>query len=356
LLVLGAAGCAAAGLLASPVGDGRVSDATELSCMIGNPPPSHSVQGPDVAWVRTSARDVPILDAWCKAVGPVHASLGAPVATAEPVDSLVVVTWNVHVGGGDVARLVGDLRAGKLTGGRPIESFALLLQEAHRAGPDVPGEATPGSYAVGIAAVPPTGERLDIVETARNLGLNVLYAPSMRNGAGSAVQAEDRGNAILTSLPIDEPAAIELPFERQRRVAVAGTVRGVTTAGESWSLRLVSAHLENRSKWTRALDSFGRGRERQARALCGAIDGEVAVVGADLNTWSAGFLESAMGVLREHFPDSPPFSAATMNVGGIPRQLDHLLFRVPDGWLVSLQRVNDRYGSDHHPVLGVVKL
>jgi endonuclease/exonuclease/phosphatase family metal-dependent hydrolase len=226
----------------------------------------------------------------------------------------------------------------------------------HRAGPDVPAEAAPGAWGNGTAAVPPSGERLDIVEAARNLGLNVLYAPSMRNGAGSAVQAEDRGNAILTSLSIQEPRAIELPFERQRRVAVAGAVRGVTPAGERWTLRVVSAHLENRSSWTRALDSFGASRARQARALIGAIDGDAAIVGADLNPWSAGFLESAVGLLRERFPDGPPFDAPTMTVGGIPRRLDHLLFRLPDGWRASLRRLDDRYGSDHHPVLGVLRV
>ena len=322
--------------------------------MIGHPATSHAIQGPDVAWVRTSARDQPVLDAWCEGVGPVHASLGEPEAPAT-LDSLIVVTWNVHVGGGDVTWLVHDLRSGALTG-EPIERFVLLLQEAHRAGPDVPAGAAPGAWGNGIAAVPPSGERLDIVEAARNLGLNVLYAPSMRNGAGSAVQAEDRGNAILTSLSIQEPRAIELPFERQRRVAVAGAVRGVTSAGASWTLRLVSAHLENRSSWTRALDSFGASRARQARALISAIDGDAAIVGADLNTWSAGFLESAVALLREQFPDGPPFDAPTMTVGGIPRQLDHLLFRLPDGWRASLRRVDDRYGSDHHPVLGVLRV
>ena len=95
--------------------------------MIGDAPPNHVLQGPDVAWVRTSPRDLPILDAWCKAVGPVHARLGEPAAAAS-LDSLVVVTWNVHVGGGDVTRLVHDLRAGALTEGRPVESFVLLLQ------------------------------------------------------------------------------------------------------------------------------------------------------------------------------------------------------------------------------------
>ena len=129
---------------------------------------------PDVAWVRTSARDLHVLDASCEGVGPVHAGLGEPGAPAEPIDSLYVITWNVHVGGGDLRCLVADLRAGELTGGRPVDSYVLLLQEVHRAGPEVPATATPDALASGIASVPPSGERHDVVEAARSLGLNVL--------------------------------------------------------------------------------------------------------------------------------------------------------------------------------------
>ena len=106
-----------------------------------------------------------------------------PAAT---IDSLYVITWNVHVGGGDLRRLVADLRAGELTGGRPVDSYVLLLQEVHRAGPEVPANPTPDAGASGIASVPPSGERHDVVEAAHSLGLNVLYVPSMRNGDGGA--------------------------------------------------------------------------------------------------------------------------------------------------------------------------
>src|SRR5690606_22458341 len=126
-------------------------------------------------------------------------------APAEPVDSLVVVTWNVHVGGGDLPRLVADLRAGALTGGARVEAFVLLLQEAHRGGASVPAAPVAGAHGNGIDAAPPSGARLDVVASARALGLNVLYAPSMRNGDGAS--DEDRGNAILTNLVIRDPAA-----------------------------------------------------------------------------------------------------------------------------------------------------
>jgi hypothetical protein len=45
-----------------------------------------------------------------------------------------------------------------------------------------------------------------------------------------------------------------------------------------------------------------------------------------------------------------------MRVVGLPRTIDHMLFRLPDGWEATLVRVDDRYGSDHYPLLGFVRL
>ncbi|NOT26456.1 MAG: hypothetical protein HOP16_10185 [Acidobacteria bacterium] len=90
---------------------------------------------------------------------------------------------------------------------------------------------------------PPTGARQDIVETARTRGLSVFYLPSMRNGSEEGAAGEDRGNAILSTLPLTELAGIELPFERQRRVAAAATVTRRDAAGAPWRLRVVSVHL-----------------------------------------------------------------------------------------------------------------
>lgn len=308
-------------------------------------------------WSRTAqGPDTVVLDAWCAAVGP------AVVARPEPadgglspvLDSLVVVTWNVHVGGGDLVRLVADLREGSLTGGRPVRDFVLLLQEAHRSGPGVPEAAVRGSYPPRILERPPSGDRLDVVQAAERLGLYVVYAPSMRNGAGAA-PAEDRGNAILATLPLGEPEAIELPYEAQRRVAVAATVSAVGGDGAPWSLRLVSAHLDNRSRLSRFLGTFGPGRARQARALSEAVSAPAAVIGADLNSWSAGFLEDAVPLLRANFPATPPTSAPTYRAAGmLPRKLDHLMARLPGGWRASVRTVDDPYGSDHRPLIGLL--
>ena len=162
-------------------------------------------------------------------------------------------------------------------------------------------------------------------------------------------------NGWKASIMLEE---CELPYEAQRRVAVTGTVAGSTRDGTSWRLEVVSGHLDTRSRWSRLLDSFGAGRTRQARALAEAARGESVVLGADLNTWSLGLLEGALDVLRERFPVAAHgFDGATYVAAGvIPRRLDHLLFRLPEGWEARVARVDDRYGSDHYPLLGVVRI
>lgn len=123
------------------------------------------------------------------------------------------------MGGGDLPRLLTDLRAGRLTGGDSVTNFVLLLQEVYRADADVPrGAATRPRR---IAQSPEHSRRSDIVDVARAQGLHLFYVPSMSNGwtDGDAL-AEDRGNAILSTLPLSDYAAIELPFEGQRRVAL----------------------------------------------------------------------------------------------------------------------------------------
>jgi endonuclease/exonuclease/phosphatase family metal-dependent hydrolase len=162
--------------------------------------------------------------------------------------------------------------------------------------------------------------------------------------------------ASRSPLPLTGLEAIELPYESERRVAVAATVHAPGPNGVLRSLRVVAAHLDNRSARDRFMGTFGSGRARQARALAAAIEDSAVVVGADLNSWNAGFLESAVPLLRASFPDSPFTSVPTFPVarGLISRKLDHWLARLPDGWSASVRRVDDRYGSDHYPLIGSV--
>jgi endonuclease/exonuclease/phosphatase family metal-dependent hydrolase len=250
---------------------------------------------------------------------------------------------------------VAALRRGEFTGGEPVSEFVLLLQEVYRAGAVVPVITDDGIPIPGrIRQAPPTGSRQDIVSTARALGLSLYYAPSMRNGRERAGEpAEDRGNAILSTLPLSEFMAIELPFERQRRVALAATVAGVDADGAPWRLRVVSSHLDA-SAGANRLWLFASGlRARQAQSLADALDdGVPTVLGSDLNTWSDGPHESAVATLLRAFPDSPaPPMRPTFRSGAAQFALDYVLFRLPARWRADARRLDDRFGSDHYPLL-----
>jgi endonuclease/exonuclease/phosphatase family metal-dependent hydrolase len=179
----------------------------------------------------------------------------------------------------------------------------------------------------------------------------------MRNGP-SAVPAEDRGNAILSTLPLSDPVAVELPLERERRVAIGARVRGTTSDGEPWSLRLVNAHLDPVSSGRRFLRSFGAGRAHQVRHLLGAFQGEGALaMGGDFNTWLGGAREEAIALLRERLPlpvRAPTRATALAPLPVPDRLLDHLFFRLPEGWHGDYRVIDAAYGSDHRPLVGRV--
>jgi endonuclease/exonuclease/phosphatase family metal-dependent hydrolase len=301
-----------------------------------------------VSWfVPELPDDVADLVRWRQSVGPpVVATASTPPSSA---DRLVVVNWNVHVGGGDIARLFADLR--RQSG--PNVPIVFLLQEAYRAGNEVPHVLQPSAtFASLIREMRDDGRREEIETVAESLGLHAYYVPSMRNG-GPLASDEDRGNAILSTIPLEDLSAIELPFERQRRVAVAATVSCATTNGQPWRVRVVSAHFDTMSGARRlwiAGSEFARAR--QARGLLTALRGEESVIlGADMNTMF-GFRDRAYAEAARAFPDTQVTDRrATFH--GLMR-LDHLLFRLPDGWHAEFRRLDDPYGSDHHPLVGHV--
>ncbi len=315
-----------------------------------------------LTWVSAAPEgDSADLTSWRGAVGPAVRLSPGGLTVAPPADQLAVVSWNVHVGGGDLIRLVTDLRSGELTGGTPVHDFVLLLQEAYRAGEQPLGPLSGSQAPRRIDAAPPRGPRLDVVEVARTLGLELLYVPSMGNGDGSS-GAEDRGNAILSTRRLSNVTAIVLPFEGQRRVAVSGHVAGRTSSGSPWRLRVVSAHLDSRTRWSRILDSFGSARARQARALLDALPTDPTVLGADLNTWGPRFTENAPEVLGRRFQGVQRGPGGTFTLAGVvQRRLDYLVFDRAvtastgmDG--AAVVRVEDRYGSDHHPLVTILDL
>ncbi len=217
--------------------------------------------------------------------------------------TLAVVTWNLHAGRGDLARLRYDLASGSLTGAVPID-YVLLLQE--------------------------------VVRPVDAQGLSVFFAP-VRG---------DSGNAILSTRPLIQPRVIALERERQPRSAIAATLRL-----DAASLFIVDVHMENRLAWWRALFS-DTARGEQASALLRELPAGDGILGGDLNTW-LGPNEPAWRAMLRRFPDTPRDPPQPTFHDRLV--LDHLFFDLLPGWSVTRRVLKDTYGSDHHPVIATVK-
>jgi endonuclease/exonuclease/phosphatase family metal-dependent hydrolase len=225
-----------------------------------------------------------------------------------PAD-LAVVTWNMDAARGDLRRVVAELRGGALTSAPPAQAV-LLLQEAREA---------------------------DVRALAESAGFEILFA---------AARAPGWGNAILATLPLEAGRTIVLPRERQRRNAVAANV---AVAGHT--LFVVSAHLENRVSWWRGGLPSDTARGRQAAALLRELPADApGILGGDLNTW-LGAGEPAWRLFAARFPDTPAAVTPTFRERLV---LDHLFFDLPQGWRADTRVLDERYGSNHHPVLGLV--
>lgn len=312
--------------------------------------------GPDrlrVDWrLPAEVEQVHRLNAWCAAVGPAIVGGWARSDDIPVADTLVVVSWNVHVGGGHLRELVADLRAGTLTEGAPVDHFVLLLQEAYREGDAIP-ELEPGLSGGGAVDAAPAGRaRQDIVRDAEALGLSLVYVPSMRSGTG-----EDRGNAILSTIPLTDPVAVELPVARQRRVAVGAAVVGRTGGGAPWRIQVASVHLENQAEgWVRGEEA----RLIQGEALLDGLPrAEAAIAAGDFNTWERDRSEAVVRAMRRAYPQTPPFPRGPTYRrawGLVRRYLDYVFFRLPDDVSASYRRIPRLYNSDHYPLVGAVEL
>ena len=317
-----------------------------------------------IAWYGPSqARDQRKLAEWCRTVGPsVIDSLPAPdYGDWTTGDSLAIVTWNVNVGGGDLESFLReelhlDCEVGQPTRGRRFSHFALLLQEARRLSDAVPIVPDGRNVPPRIEPDPWPGEHRDIVDIARSCGLALFYVPSMRNGVEETDGArEDRGNAILSTLPLSDFIALELPFEGSRKVAVAATVH--SQSGDS--LRLVNLHLSVSSTFYRTLTTGNSTRLRQAQGMVevlSIVEAErspdappsiATAAGGDTNTWSDD--ETALQQLRIDFPESPPSGGVITRA---PFPTDHIFFRQDAGRGIAIidgsyRRTDKTYDSDH---------
>jgi len=298
-----------------------------------------------------------------------RANVGQPIALDRPTSgsqglddtpatALAVLSWNVWIGRGRLLEVVERIRTGAYTSLGITRDLPLvvLVQEAFRSDDSIPPRSNGAAPREIVSRARP---QEDIVDVASRLGLRLRYAPSMRNGA----ERSDRGNAILSSLPLDDVAAFELPFIFQRRVVVAATI---TLDGRR--LRLVNAHLDPRGppdhRWLGAA-----GRAQQAAYLVETVSDNTVVLGADLNL-ARGRRERAWRVLMDAsftFGAPPTLPRWPHTYHGVPRLvLDYVLIRNCRGAIASAtvhridQDPRDRgttvFGSDHHPLLARLAL
>jgi hypothetical protein len=302
-------------------------------------------------WHAVEPSDAPEMARWCRAVGTpllVNAAAAAPPALEE----FVTLSWNAHLAEGQLPALIEELKAGAFTEGRPVKHFALLVQELYRRGNQVP-EFDPSDRSA-FAIVPRDPNSADVEDHAAALGLSLLYVPSMRNGAALR---EDRGNAIISTEPLHDATAIELPLARQRRVAIGAGVRVMTRHGVQ-RLELINAHLEPLSA-PRTLWVLKNPRGRQVRGILDLLAGpryqadDVAgvVLGGDFNTVLGGDREDGYLHAREWSTSLRHEDRRRTHMMG---RLDYLFFRLDAGWSASTRRLDRKFGSDHHPILGRV--
>ena len=301
--------------------------------------PLRCLESPDaqVTWDRPAV-DTPALNAWCATVGAPVVAVQHPAAD-RAIARLAVVSWNVHVGGGAVDQVAA---LAQRRGGPGNETgLVLLLQEVFRAGAEV-GEAPPGAPVPN--AIRPHRPADDVVALARRLGLSAFYVPSMRNGRSEEPgEWEDRGTAILSTEPLSDLIAIELPLARQRRVAVMATVRPRHPAATP--MRLVATHFD--------VVLFGGGAVRQAQHLAQRIQALNAsrlplLIGADANAMS-GFGHGTVKALAGVAPVAR--RCGTGRTSPWFARLDFIFTDVSDSAVSRCETLDDRYGSDHRPIV-----
>jgi endonuclease/exonuclease/phosphatase family metal-dependent hydrolase len=255
----------------------------------------------------------------------------------------------VHVGGADTEELIAKILERASEEGTGL---VVLFQEAFRAGADVP-ESYPSDLRV-PSSIRPRRPALDIVGIAEQFDLSVAYVPSMRNGPATTplIEREDRGNAVLSTEPLSDVLAIELPFGKQRRVAVAATV---TPRSALAPIRVVATHFDTNGD-----------RVMQAEALgtrIASFDEMPLIVGGDLNS-RRGMRDRTVATVSRH---APLESCGTHRTNRWPLRLDIPLFFVVgrlDFMFSTLasdvtrncQTLPHAYDSDHLPLLLDVSL
>jgi endonuclease/exonuclease/phosphatase family metal-dependent hydrolase len=257
------------------------------------------------------------LDAACAGVGQVVVQTTQATAGRDAEESrppLVIVDWNTYLGRGNLEELILKLKRGDFTSGTTVDHFVLLLQEVFRT---------------------------SILRFARQHAVSVVFAPTRKLES----ESDDRGGAILATGPLDDITIVELPFEKQRRVAVGARFG---------SIQLVNVHLDPSFGLLRG--GPGAARRRQVRALTEAIARLPApvIVAGDFNSWW-GDDEPAIKEMRRAFPDARPVEARETWRGPLRagNRLDYVFAKgvAPP---VVVRRLVDRFGSDHWPLIATM--
>lgn len=304
----------------------------------------------------TDSHDRMMLDRWREVLGPtvLIPNPGPGLADPEPGDSLAVFVWNVDVGAGYFPKFLEEEMGYSCPFKVETSHFVILVQEAGRRLADPTPVRDPDLAASRRSHPPnPRGDP-DILDVARMCGLALAFVPSGRNGVDVQDRVpQDKGNAVLSTLPLSDPFAIEGPFETERKVAV-----GVTVGRPGYGiLRVISAHLEVTSGFFRTLTTGNRTRLGQTQGLLEALALQEAsepgpiptLIGGDFNTWSG--MDSSLQALREAFPDYPEWDGE--NTKG-PFPTDHIFFRRSKGRGTDIipgtyRLIRSTHGSDHNP-------
>jgi endonuclease/exonuclease/phosphatase family metal-dependent hydrolase len=323
----------AALLMYAPAGTAQLASTegitTPLACL-------ESVDG--LTWMRWNDNQ-PSLDRWCRSVGrPVFEP--RPTAPGD-ITGMRILSWNVNVGAGRLEDLLPQLLD---DASREGMGLTILLQETFRT-----GDAVPESYPAGLKvpkAIRPRRPAMDVHAIAEHFGLSVAYVPSMRNGAATSLtEREDRGNAILSTDELIDVRAIELPFGKQRRVAV--TARIAARDGGP-AIRVVSTHFDTNGE--RAAQSAALS-ERLMSFLEPTI-----FVGGDLNS-RGGLKDRAVLALANRIPIASCGTGRTnrwplrLDVLFPIGRLDYMFASMDDGEMESCETLPDAYDSDHLPLL-----
>jgi endonuclease/exonuclease/phosphatase family metal-dependent hydrolase len=280
-------------------------------------------------------------------------TVGPPIMFAPPEAQrftdvkgrLIVVNWNVHVGHGQVTDLIEEISRTEERNGFGKPEFVLLLEETFRQSENIPAST---GFKVPRRIEPPPAS-MDIEALAHKLGWWLYYAPSMRNGSDIGEHAQDRGNAILSSLPLKDLQSVELPFAVQRRVALIATV---TDYLKQPKLRVAVTHFDTRAPLLYGWILGGpRARNNQAKGFVSALEKFAAdrmpiVVGGDLNTYLGS--KAVIDIMSEVATHTNCGNQATHTWG---LALDHIFTNIPGTWQGQCARGSSAFGSDHYPLV-----